>query len=330
MIPSCTSSNDNNKIKIFNPDNKQSCFFKSSSGNDRFCKPLCYITNFVSKAIPQTTQKSYDAIFCAAKVLISESSAIENAKESEEIQYKATQPYKMPEYTPDWRARIKHCGNHGLIYTVHNKLYQLKLDDIKADDQTDNKSFNEIMVQQEHQIWDFHCDIPMFSPYFIKFFSWIYLGDHKSQIFAIFNQELCMSHAVTNTETHKCGIFDLNEKKWTEIRPLKLDLKNNEFIALYMNEYDNDIIYAISNNENVQRYDFDENMWYEVVKKSEKNNPHLAHDIIWMEDIHTLCCGGEDGFFYSSINLSNDNPTWNLYWNWMYDTGRGNAAMVVV
>ena len=326
MIP----SNDD-RIKIFNPDNNQNCFVSKSSPTDYFFRPLCYITNFVSKAIPQTMEKSYDGIFCAGKVLIFESSTIENATESEEIRYRATQPYNMPEYEHDFKVRIKHCGKHGLIYAVHNKLYQLKLDDIKINDQTDNESFNEIMVKKRNQIWNFQCDYPSFSPYYIKFFSWIYLGDDKSQIFAIFNQESCMSMSldVKNTKKHKCGIFDLNEKKWKKIKALKLDLKNNHFIKLYMNEYDNDTVYAISNNENIQRYDFEKNKWYEVVKTSDKEYPHLAHDVVWMEDIDTLCCGREDGYFYSSINLSGDNPIWKRHHPWMYDTDRGNYAMVV-
>ena len=214
-------------------------------------------------------------------------------------------------------ARLRaflHCGDqYGIIYENDTDLYRLDLTNID-----DDIRFECIAVSDENQIWNYVSY--GFAP---KYLSMIYLPKTQS-IFAIYNQYSLFSVIKIKPEDpefieqeRKCGIFDLNDKKWKSVSSLRCRRKYKDQRKYYhfepcLNEYDDNIIYAVSNTGNVQRYDIEKNEWSELVKDGLSLTAGRRH-IVWMDNIDTICCGSNDGSFFGSCNIGENKPKWNAF-----------------
>ena len=173
-----------------------------------------------------------------------------------------------------------------------------------------------LTISNSHQIWDHQDD--GFAP---KYLSMIYLAKTQS-IFAIYNQYSIF----TNSKTHpldpefieqdrKCGIFDLNKRKWKRVSSLRYQRRYADRRKYYhyeacMNEDDDGIIYAVSNTGNLQRYDIEKNEWSELIKDGISLTDRRLRHIVWMDNIDTVCCGSGDGLHFVSCNIHQNKPKW--------------------
>ena len=66
------------------------------------------------------------------------------------------------------------------------------------------------------------------------------------------------------------------------------------------NEYDNNIIYAVSNTGNTRRYDFEKNEWYELKKDGLALRRYLRH-VSWMQNRDIIGVG--NGHYFGSLDL---------------------------
>ena len=104
-------------------------------------------------------------------------------------------------------------------------------------------------------------------------------------------------------QTNRCGLLDMNERKWIEIEPLKYEKLRKEFFKCCINKYDNNVLYIVSTTGNTQRFDFDKNKWVQLIEAFEmKFQLDSLSDMVWMEDEYTLCCGNGHSFVSLDID----------------------------
>ena len=315
------------RIQIFNADNKQTLtLLHDTTGNTTFDAPLYYIHNISMTSVPETLKVSHDGILCYKPpkgiVLLSfDSKAINNQQEFIKYQETSVAPFKIGAAT---HGKILPCGKYGLIHPSDYDLIQLKMDDIgkkveNAQEPFAEYGWNAIDVKPEDQIWDFESEMPQFSPFAERFLSVTYLPN-KAQIFAIYHEKWCFVmnqvSKIGQEQVHECGIFDLEKKKWRQIAPLKYEKgkDNDARFECCLNENDENILYAVSNTGNTQRYDFEKDEWCELVKDG---TVELLGHILWMNDAYTLCSLLENGYVYGSLDLRKDHPKWNVIKEWI-------------
>ena len=157
-----------------------------------------------------------------------------------------------------------------------------------------------------------------------EYLSMMYLPKSE-RIFAIYNQYYWLLTAFSKSKTtatdpefimqsRKCGIFDLNTHKWTEIAPIEYERPYKRRFSYYhyelcANIYDENTIYAVSSTGNTQRYDFRKDKWYEIIKDGLGLRRNRRH-IVWMDNINTICCGNGGEFYFAIFDTCDNEPKW--------------------
>ena len=138
----------------------------------------------------------------------------------------------------------------------------------------------------------------------------IYLSTKEIILFTIFNdyQSLSTKSRTTNDSTQnieisrKCGYFDLNANKWTEIASIKFirksadEWKYHHHYECCIDLSDDNVIYAVSNTDNVQIYDINKDgtgviQWCEIVKDGLTLRSYKSKPAVWMKDKDIICVG---------------------------------------
>ena len=285
--------------------------------------PLCYIPNIYPSA---KSTKQCDAILCNNIFYLFPSNSINDdeiaCNEISNINTMAIERGRYSYKATKDLTRYLYCGNkHGIIHEHNGGLYQLKI----AQTITKDASFNRLNIDPDDNIWNnMNC-----TTHGSTYLSMSYL-QNSERIFAIHNRQYSKKFGalLTRYETtfkkeipevfaklsQRCGVFDLNEKRWietAEIQYQRLHIKKNKFyhIESCINEWNDNIIYAVSSTGNTQRYDFKKDEWYALVNDGTSVIRYKRH-IVWMDNMNIICCVGGDGKYFGSIDVRENKPKW--------------------
>ena len=343
-----TIEKNRKKINIYKHDIKQTLSLqykpkpRDKRYNDVVIEPSCYIPNIsslITFKFDAENTKSYDAILLIEhnipamftpnkpsrylSLLLFSSDSIDKDQniECQSIHSNESLQSNIKNLVSSFDARsvqtkyvqFLNCGDkHGIIYEYNGNLLQLSLQNINEY----NLSFDKVInVDEDDQIW--HNWQKSYN--FYKYLSMLYLNGSE-RIFAVYNEHGWFKfHAQKDDpeyieQSRKCGIFDLNERKWTEIASIKFkrlysDRHKYYHYELCKNECDNNVIYAVSNTGNTQKYDVEKNEWQEIVKDGLEFGNKLRH-IVWMDNVNTICCGSGNGSYFGSLNVCEIESKW--------------------
>ena len=312
---------DHQTFNIFYADNKQQASMRALTDMIIYSNTICYIEN-ISKQLNTSKMektKHYDGILFIASnndfhsfpvmCCIFESNAINNCNNNNaKIQ---CDTIKISEKCPSIFNKLVYCGNkYGVIQEVDGILTRLSLHEFGKTN--DDYKFDKIEVNKDDQIWD--------STYNWRTRSYLAMEylPQSGEIFAVHNRYNCFDSVLKQAdgpefieECRQCGIFDFETKKWRKIASITTQIAYDKSgrrncYELCMNEYDDNVLYAVSNTGNAQKYDFTKDAWEEIVKSGDFE---LTYHTVWMYNSNTICCG--DGSYFGLLDLSENNPKWN-------------------
>eukprot|EP01084_Bolivina_argentea_P302135 521463_1 len=170
------------------------------------------------------------------------------------------------------------CESYGIIHEKIGHLYQMKLSNVDLNHIAPNFQFKKIYRSTFWNKPDGHL-------------SMVYMQKH-CQIFAL---GLCEGRQI------QCKTFNFDDNKWSSYRTyycLDQVTDNNMYIPLH-NKYHANIVYAISNDGHIGKFDIEKNRWNTLITSEEANIKMDTNFVTWMDNRHVVCCSdnGYGGYF---------------------------------
>ena len=205
---------------------------------------------------------------------------------------------------------LLYCGyKYGVIEQRLGDLYQMNLQ--KCNKNIDYQ-FKKIEMGKDQQIWDFHYTWGL-----RKFLSIEYLPKSE-RIFAVYNSYFHYNSRRKRKkqdsefieQSNECGIFDFQTKTWIKVASIKTRRRFEEchmryYYELCADEYGDNVLYAVSNTGNTQRYDIAKDEWREIVKDG---NLELHQHRVWKNNMNIIGCG--DGAYFGLLDVTENTPKW--------------------